>query len=128
MVKFKTVPLVFFCSISLYIWAQSFVIKKPKKVSTRVLKQDIGHLLGDVLQSSALQIKKMAHMQEGIIEKTQELLENESDSFFSQADRTKLQKYHDVLEDFLKKMHDFSNKQQDFTDELLSLYNPCKVV
>ncbi len=123
MARYKILLLVIITSsLSLYVFTQSFVVKKQKRVSPTVLKQDIGQLLGELLQLSAAQIKSLAHMQEGIIEKTYELLEQDSESFFAKVDTAKLQKCYEQLDEMLKKMRGSYKEQRDSFEKLHDMF------
>ena len=123
MARYKILLLVIITSsLSLYVFTQSFVVKKQRRVSPAVLKQDIGQLLGELLKLSASHIKSLAHMQEGVIEKTYELLEQDSESFFAKADTIKLQNCYEQLEGMVKKMRGSYKEQRDSFEKLHDMF------
>lgn len=130
MARYKIVLLVMMVScVSLYIFSQSsFVVKKQRRTSPTVIKQDIGELLGELLKLSAAHIKNVAHMQEGVLEKTYELLEQDSASFFAKADSMQLQNCYEQLDALVKKMRETYKEQIDCFEKLHTMFCIPKMV
>ncbi len=79
------------------IGAESFVLPRRKRQTTANIKEDSGQQLGAIIEECAQVITAVNNVQKESIQQMHELLAQQQNSFFTIADKTKLQEYGQLL-------------------------------
>lgn len=102
----------FSCYRTVFAQETVLVTKRKKVSSAKSLKQTIATELAEILKETTTQLQQLGKMQEQIIQKIEELLDNDKNSIFAQMAVSDLQDYLEELKDLRIVTQQISHKQK----------------